>query len=90
VSGKALNRRGLPKGTPRVNGLNERELRRVRAEARRHLHEQLTPYEQRCSLDARLGTNEGAAEERARLAEREEDGERYAAPRRKRYAESRA
>lgn len=64
------NRKGEPKKSPLVNGLNKREERQDRAEERAEARESRGNASQLRALDLRLGVAVGAKRERERLVNR--------------------
>ena len=65
---KTTNRKGLPKGTGLVNGMNERQLRAESAHERLLARIDRSSTQQARELDRRLGDGTGAKRERKRLA----------------------
>ena len=63
----SLNRKGYPKQSPLVDGMNERKLRQLDAAVRQSVRALRSDSAQLLELDLRLGANVGAARERKRL-----------------------
>jgi hypothetical protein len=70
LTGKTTNRRGEPKKTGLVDGMNERQHRQRRAKERAEARGDRSNTQQLAELDRRLGANAGALRERLRLLDR--------------------